>query len=383
MSSYTVTMDQLSIVSIEALFDKQVNELDYWVAESLYRFADALVWAEHIGTILPYSERIGKKEGLPRPITILECLDRHDPTIARRIPFITDSASEVSPDKFPLDFRTFAEWALLNVNNLRLWAKYQSTKLRQEIHKRYYPQTYAYPVRYLIDDSDFILLRQRLQLSDRSLLYIYDAAMRYRLYAPAILDGSYYLSHPMREDQTFKTAFREIGSLPLVPFTLKYALAKERERLKSLDALLDFILKARRLVREHRLLDLSPGSAIPFDELQKIGYELGLMPITSPEAHRVLNLLGKVKDSLWYSTGVMGGLLLIPGINEYLTTATGITALTATAVGAGIKFVEVFHSSIAAKTVGKWLRWPYHYELESGCWHYLGGSAMDAAPSEE
>jgi hypothetical protein len=190
--------------------------------------------------------------------------------------------------------------------------------------------------------GEFQHLHADLNVSADDLIYAFDIVLRYPLYGELAGSGSYFLAHPIREQQNSPIIAVEPGRPPAVPVSFSQAVAGMASSM-TLDDYTSFLHEARGLIHDWKVHQLQVG-AIDQDRTRELASLLGLP-----------GRLSKAGRAVGIAAGVIGILGAVPTLGP------------AAAIGGGLITIvsAVWTGSVGrAPSQVKWLRWALEWDLE-------------------
>jgi len=152
-------------------------------------------------------------------------------------------------------------------------------------------------------------------VSPDDLVYAFDIVLRYPLYGELAGSGTYFLAHPMREQQGNPIIAAERGPAPTIPLSLSQAVADMATSM-TLDDYTAFLHEARGVIRQRQIHRLQPG-AMDLETTREVASQLGLparlsgVGRTMAIAAGVIGIAGAVASPLGVPAGIAGGLITI------------------------------------------------------------------------
>jgi hypothetical protein len=239
-------------------------------------------------------------------------------------------------------FGTFAAWALNHAEAFKFWLKFHG-----EIRSTLRDLTFVRPdsvfdISELSSIQEFRQLRTDLNISHEDLIYAFDIVLRYPLYGMLAGEGSYFLAHPIRDQQNHPIIAVEPGPPPNIPISFSQTLTNIAPKM-TLDEYTSFLHEARGLIRDKQIHKLKPN-AVTQEMTREIAAQLH-MPARLHQTGRVLA----------FATGIASGIGAAPMLGPVAALAGGAIAI-----------VSAIWDGRVGRSVGKvkWLRWALEWDLE-------------------
>jgi hypothetical protein len=333
-------VDISSLYGVESLFRHGTK--DPWGKRLAGRLADLFIFSETCRYTMPVRGGVGTTEDPSLP-PVLNVLRSRDSGIFVPLPYFSKDRPRIDIEHLEPAFRSFANWATNNKASFQQWIT-----LHQEIRNN--PSDLSrvraksvFDISRLCELPIFQLSASQIGVRPDDLVYAFDIVLRYPLYGELAGVDSFFLAHPIREQQAAPILSVGTGTSPRIPISLSAAVAEMVSRM-SLDEYTSFLHEARGLIRDLRIDQLQPG-AIDRETTREIAIQLGL-PARLSRASRVIGI----------AAGVVGITGAIPAAGPAAKIAGGLLTI---------------GSAIWDRSVGRslgqvsWLRWAFEWDLEN------------------
>jgi len=273
---------------------------------------------------------------------ILVQLRRRDGGLLTPATFAIDSQETLNPDYLDEAFRRFVVWACNSKGVLRRWLQLHAEAWISDGHLARVRPRYVFDVDRLRGGTSLREVASAVSVSEDDILYAFDVVLRYPLYGELAGPDSFFLAHPIREQQTLPTMTIETTSAPQVALSLSDTVAAMAPSM-TLDDYTSFLHEARGLIRDRKIHTLKHG-ALDRDTIREIAASLAL-----PAR---LSAVGKTMD-------IAAGAIAVAGLLPVLGTPAAISGAIVTVA-----------SALWPGTVGRglsrmsWIRWALTWDVE-------------------
>jgi hypothetical protein len=333
--------DITTLNGVESLFHRP-SVRDPWASSLAGAVADFYAYSPAPCFVLPAPSARAAGTNAPAVPSIVEAIQSLDSTTLRPIEYSTAESRTLEEEHLNETLAGFVDWCRLNPARLRQWVALHREPWITGGHAVRVPNRYVYNVEKVIKQDGFAGNALLLGVSTDDLAYSFDVALRYGIYGEVAGDR-YYLSHPIREQQTFATM--SVKPHPSVPVAVSFAPCVARlARSLSLDQYTSLLCEIRALVHDRGLASFGPGSIEP-QELREIAANLQL----------------PVRLKGWAKAAGVGA----AGLSVFA--AFPSVAVPVSTVAAVVTVSQIFWDGRLPRRSGrllKWLRLPVHWQLE-------------------
>jgi hypothetical protein len=333
-------VDITTLYAVESLF--RPGTKDPWAPKLAGRLADLFIYSETGRYTMPIGRRISTVDDPSLP-PVLRTLSSRDRDVFAPLAYFFEDRPRLDAEHLEPAFQSFAEWASNKRRRFKQWVK-----LHREIRDNpgdisHVRAESVFDVGALSDLAAFHLLASELDVRHDDLRYAFDIILRYPLYGQLAGAGSYFLAHPIREEQGHPIISVDSGASPDVPISLSLAVAAMAPSM-TLDEYTSFLHEARGFIRDRRINRMS-RSAIDVPFVREVAAELGIPA--------KLNNLGRVAA---FAAGVVGTLGAVPAAAPVAAVAGGLITL-----------VPGIWSGNVGRRLSRvsWLKWALKWDLES------------------
>jgi len=273
---------------------------------------------------------------------LLDQLRSRDPDVLVPLPYVVAERRRLKDEYLEPAFQSFVTWAANNKGALKRWlAFHNEIRVSPGAISHIRPNS-VFEITALLDAPEFQRMRARLKLSADDLMYAFDIVLRYPLYGELAGSDSYFLAHPIREQQGAPIITVEPGQAPTIPISFSQALAVMAPSM-TLDEYTSFLHEARGVVRDRQIHRLQAG-AIDRETTREVASRLGLPARLSKVGRTV---------------GIVAGIIGIAGAAPAVAPAAAIA-------GGLISIVSAAWTGSVGRAPGrvKWLRWALEWDLE-------------------
>ena len=319
---------------------------DPWAYQILEKFIDFYIWNDCARYPLIITPKMGSERRIRELPGLMQVLMRRDSTMFSEASHIAKEPLVLSSDYLHSSFEAFMAFARNNQDSLRRFvALHREPWIKCQLRDRIDSYGgYFYSVRELAAYGPFQAAVAKLGIAEDDLFYGFDVALKYLAYGELAGQGTYYLSHPIRELQAFPCTSREVMPCLSVPLLLGRSIARIASSMTQ-DEFTSFLHEARGLVRELEMPSLKPN-AVGEDARRELASRLRLPARLSRDA-KAMGLLATIGGAM-LTVPILGGAAAIGGIA--LVLASG------------------FWNARLARAVSsaKWAQWAVTWEGELG-----------------
>jgi hypothetical protein len=333
-------VDITTLYAVESLFRRGTR--DPWGEKLAGRLADLFIFSDTGRFTMPLRPEAVELADDPSLPLVLTQLRSRDAGVFKPLPYVVNERPRLNDTYLEPAFRSFATWASNNSGAFKRWLAFHSEVRATPRDITHIRPNSLFDISALHTVPEFQRLRVDLKVSDDDLIYAFDIVLRYPLYGELAGSGSYFLAHPIREQQTAPIIAVEPGQPPNIPVSFSQAVAGMASSM-TLDEYTSFLHEARGVVRNRNIQKLQIG-AIDRETTREIASQLGL-PARLSKAGR--------------SIGIAAGVVGIVGAVPTLGPAAAIT-------GGLIAIVSAAWTGSVGRAPGKvkWLRWALEWDLE-------------------
>lgn len=335
-------IDITTINSVESLF--RDGHKDYQASRLAGNLADFFIYSEtaRYPNVITGSATAAQKDRFGAVPALLRDLMRRDSAVFSEETWHLPEQISVSPEYLAPAFSSFSDYTINNRRRIRdLILLHREPWIREQYSARI-ATGYAYPVQTLQESERLHALAESLDVSKEEICYVFDLVLRYGLYGELAGEGTYFLSHPVREQQSFPTMVREDQPPLRVPIRFGPSIARFAHQL-SQDEFTALLHEARGIARDMRLVNLKPG-AVDAETLREVAQRLAL-PARIRGTGRVLGV----------AAGAVGGLSAVPALGP-------VAALG----GMAVSIASAFWTGRLPRAVSRarWLQWALEWDIE-------------------
>lgn len=205
---------------------------------------------------------------------VLAQLRSRDSGVFEPLPYVVNERPRLNPEYLEPAFRSFAVWASNNKRAFKRWLAFHSEVRATPRDITHIRPNSLFDISALLDVEEFQRLRVGLNVSADDLIYAFDIVLRYPLYGELAGSGSYFLAHPIREQQNAPIIAVEPGKPPNIPVSFSQAVAGMVSSM-TMDDYSSFLHEARGLIRDLNIHQLRVG-AIDQETTRELASQLGL-----------------------------------------------------------------------------------------------------------
>jgi hypothetical protein len=333
-------VDITSLYAVESLF--RAGTRDPWGKKLAGRLADLFIFSDRVRFTMPLRPEAVTAADDPSLPQVLAQLRSRDSGVFEPLSYVVNERPRLINEHLKPAFRSFAAWASNNRTAFKDWLTFHSeVRATPRDITRIRPNS-LFDISALHEIAEFKHLRGSLGVSAYDLIYAFDIVLRYPLYGGLAGSDSYFLAHPIREQQSAPIIAVEPGRPPKIPVSLSQAVVGMVSSM-TLDEYTSFLHEARGLIRARNIQDLKVGS-IGQEGIRELASLLGL-PARLRKAGRTI--------------GIAGGVITIAGAVAALAPAAAIA-------GGLIMSVPYIWGAKVGRAPGrvKWLRWALEWDLE-------------------
>ncbi len=333
-------VDITSLYAVESLLRRGTR--DPWGEKLAGRLADSFIFSDTCRFTMPLRPGFVTVVDDPSLPPVLAQLRSRDSGVFEALPYVVNERPRLNNRFLEPAFRSFATWASNNKSAFKRWLAFHSEVRASPRDITHIRPNSLFDISALLDLREFQRLRAGLNVSADDLTYAFDIVLRYPLYGRLAGSGSYFLAHPIREQQSAPIIAVEPGPPPNIPVSFSQAVAGMVSSM-TLDEYTSFLHEARGLVRDRNIQQLKVG-AIDRESTRQLASQLGL-PARLRKSGRTV--------------GIAAGVIGFGGGVAALAPAAAIT-------GGLIAIVSAVWTGNVGRTPGrvKWLRWALEWDLE-------------------
>lgn len=332
-------VDITSLYAVESLF--RPGTRDPWGEKLAGRLADLFIFSDTGRFTMPLrAEAVTLAD--PSLPPVLAQLRSRDSGIFEPLPYVVNERPRLKNEYLEPAFRSFATWASNNKSALKRWLAFHSEIRATPGDISHIRPNSVFDISALVDVEEFQRLRVGLNVPADELIYAFDIVLRYPIYGELAGSGSYFLAHPIREQQNAPIIAVEPGQPPNIPISFSQAVAGMVSSM-TLDDYASFLHEARGVIRDRNIQLLQVG-AIDRETTREVASQLGL-PARLSKAGRTVGI----------AAGVIGIAGAVPALAPAAAIAGGLIAMLSAAWSGGIG---------RAPGRVKWLRWALEWDLE-------------------
>lgn len=333
-------IDITSLYAVESLF--RPGTRDPWGEKLAGRLADLFIFSDTARFTMPLRAEVATLEDPSLP-PVLALLQSRDSNVFEPLPYVVKERPRLSNEYLQPTFRSFATWASNNKSAFKRWLAFHSEVRATPRDMTQIRPNSVFDISALHEVEEFQRLRLGLNVSSSDLIYAFDIVLRYPLYGELAGNGSYFLAHPIREQQNDPIITVEPGAPPNIPISFSQAVAGMVSSM-TLDEYSSFLHEARNLIRDRKIHQLKAG-AMDRETTRELAGQLGL-PARLNKAGRKLGI----------AAGVIGAVGSIPVLGPPAAIAGGLVAI-----------VSAIWTGSVGRAPGrvKWLRWALTWDLEA------------------
>lgn len=330
-------VDITSLYAVESLF--RPGTQDPWGKKVAGRLADLFIFSNEARFTMPVHAEAATLEDPSLP-PLLEQLRSRDPGVLTPLTYVVDEPRRLRHEYLEPAFHSFAAWAVNNKSALKRWLLLHDEIRRSPSDISHIRPRSVFDIASLLDAGEFKRVTADLRLSAADLIYAFDIVLRYPLYGEVAGSGSYFLAHPIREQQAPPIILTERGPAPPIPISLSQAVSAMASSM-TLDEYTSFLHEARGYIRGRQIHRLR---SVDTETTREIASELSL-----PARLKKVNL----------TVGIWAGVIGIAGAVPALAPAAVI-------VGGLVQMVSAAWSGSVGRAAGRvsWLRWALEWDLE-------------------
>lgn len=332
-------VDITSLYAVESLF--RPGTRDPWGEKLAGRLADLFIFSDKGRFTMPLRAEAATVADPSLPVVLAE-LQRRDSGVFDPLPYVVNERPRLNNEYLEPAFRLFATWASNNKGAFKQWLTFHREVRTTPRDITYVRPNSVFDISALVDVEEFQHLRVALNESSEDLIYAFDIVLRYPLYGQLAGSGSYFLAHPIREQQNSPIIAVEPGRPPNVPVSFSQAVTGMVSSM-TIDEYTSFLHEARGLIRDRKIDQLQVG-AIDRDTTRELASQLGL-PARLNKAGRTVGI----------AAGIVGMVGAVPAFGPAAAIAGGL-----------ITIVSAAWTGSVGRTPGrvKWLRWALEWDLE-------------------
>jgi len=331
--------DITTLTGVESLFHQK---RDPWGSGLAGKLADWYAYSADPTFVFPSPS--GRPAGVNAPPipAIVEALRQRDSSMMKPLVCPTDQQLTLADEFYSDALVGFLSWCKNNRGSLQKWLLVHSEPWVTGGHAERIPHRYLYDMTKVSSMPKFKQSSEELNISPDNLGYTLDVALRYARYGERVGNEAYYLSHPLREQQTLPTMSIEPQQSPPVALSFANSVSRIAPSL-TLDGYSSLLHEIMRVVSQRDLRSLKPNS-IEEQQVRAVAAELQL-PV---------RLKGWAKTA-GISAAALGGFAALP------TIATG-----AAVAGAVVGIAAIFWDGKVPRSLGRlnWLRWGLEWRIE-------------------
>jgi hypothetical protein len=332
-------VDITSLYAVESLFRDGTR--DPWGEKLAGRLADLFIFSDTGRFTMPLRPDAGTllDDSLP---PVLAQLRSRDPGVFEPLPYVVNDRPRLNGEYLAPAFRSFSSWASNNKSAFKRWLAFHTEVRASPRDITHIRPNSVFDISALLDLEEFQRLRVGLNVSADDLIYAFDIVLRYPLYGQLAGSGSYFLAHPIREQQNDPIITVEPGEPPNIPVSFSQAVAGMVASM-TLDEYSSFLHEARGLIRDRKIHTLQVG-AIDRETTRELASQLAL-PARLSKSGRTVGI----------AAGIIGIAGAIPTLGPAVAVAGGLVTI-----------VSAAWTGSVGRTPGrvKWLRWALEWDLE-------------------
>jgi hypothetical protein len=333
-------VDITSLYAVESLFRPGGTE-DPWGKRVAGRLADLFIFSDEARFMMPIRAEAATLEDPSLP-PLLERLRSRDPGVLAPLPYVVEERRRLKNEYLEPSFHAFGTWATNNKSAFKKWLAFHREIRLNPTDFSEVRASSVFDIASLLETQEFQRVLANLNLPADDLVYAFDIVLRYPLYGEIAGSGSYFLAHPMREQQAAPIIAVDPGPPPAIPISLSQAVAAMVPYM-TLDEYTSFLHEARGLIRDRQIHRLRP-QAVTKETTREIASELGLPA-----------RLSGVGRTMGIAAGFIGIVGAVPQAAVAAAIAGGIVAI-----------VSAAWTGSVGRAPGrvKWLRWALEWDLE-------------------
>lgn len=333
-------IDITSLYAVESLFRSGTR--DPWAEKLAGRLADLFIFNDTARFTMPLRAEAAMVED-PSLLPVLSQLQSRDPDVFEPLPYVVRERPRLSNEYLEPTFRSFAAWASNNRAAFKRWLAFHGEVRATPRDMTQIRPNSVFDISALLGVDEFQRLRVGLDVSSDDLIYAFDIVLRYPLYGQLAGSGSYFLAHPIREQQNAPIITVEPGEPPNIPISFSQAVAGMASSM-TLDEYSSFLHEARGVIRDRKIHQLKAG-AIDRETTRELAGQLGLPA-----------RLNKAGRNLGIAAGIIGAVGSVPILGPPAAIAGGLIAI-----------VSAIWTGSVGRAPGrvKWLRWALTWDLEA------------------
>jgi hypothetical protein len=241
-------IDITSLYAVESLFRSGTR--DPWGRKLAGRLADLFIFSDTGRFTMPIRADATTLEDQSLPL-VLTKLQSRDSGVFKPLLYVAKDRPTLKCEYLQPAFQTFAIWASNNKCAFKRWlAFHQEVRTTPADFSHIRPHS-IFDISALGEVSEFKHLQAELGVVEDDLIYAFDIVLRYPLYGSLAGAGSFFLAHPIREQQNAPIICVEQGAPPNVPVSFSRAVAGMASSM-TLDEYTSFLHEARGVIRDRQ-----------------------------------------------------------------------------------------------------------------------------------
>ncbi len=262
--------DITTLNAVESLFHG--SKRDPWAHRLAGQFADIYAYSKRFRFVLPDPAPRPTGPHAPEVPEILTQIHTRDSKILRPVRYNTTEKRELIASHLDNALENFSVWAG-NSPHLLDWILLHKEPWIAGGHALRVPQRFVYDIDIVRDRPLFAKTADSAKVSVDDLAYAFDVALRYGLYGELAGPTTFYLSHPVREEQNFPTISVEIPKTPALAMSFAYLVTNVAHKL-TMDQYTSLLHEIRSFVADKNLDKLKAG-VLGKKQMEDIAQELG------------------------------------------------------------------------------------------------------------
>lgn len=332
-------VDITSLYAVESLFRNGTR--DPWGRELAGRLADLFIFSDTGRFTMPLRPDAVTLADPSLPLLLAQ-LQARDSDVFEPLLYVVDERPQLRSEYLMPAFGSFATWALNKKSRFKQWLTFHNEVRSTPRDITSIRPNSLFDISELTYAEEFKRLQATINVPAQDLIYAFDIVLRYPLYGMLAGDDSYFLAHPIREEQNEPIIAVAPGKPPSIPLPFSQAVSTMVSSM-TLEEYSIFLHEARGLVRDRKIHKMKVGT-IGQEERREIAIALG-MPARLKKSGRALG----------FTSGLVAGAGAFPALGVPAAIAGGLISIISASWTGSV-------GRIPGRT--KWLRWALEWDLE-------------------